>query len=54
MLAVAKHTETEEQLVVYRSVTDPEQVWVRPMGMFCEDVEYEGAVIPRFRFVGVR
>jgi hypothetical protein len=35
---MARHSETEEWLVVYRPVADPESIWVRPLEMFCEMV----------------
>ncbi len=48
VLALAKHTETEEDLVVYRALRDSEKVWVRPLGMWLEEVEWEGVRVPRF------
>jgi hypothetical protein len=38
VLSMARHSETEEWLVVYRPVADPESIWVRPLEMFCEMV----------------
>lgn len=38
VLAVAKHTETEEMLVVYRSLYEPEKVFARPLEMFMGEV----------------
>ncbi len=54
VLALAKHSESLEELVVYVSLYEnPEcQVWVRPAKMFFEDVEFEGKLVPRFRLVG--
>jgi hypothetical protein len=48
VLHIGKHTETEEDLVIYRAVDKPEQVWVRPAAMFMETVEWEGRQVPRF------
>lgn len=48
VIGVAKHTETEELLVVYLSVKTPEQIWVRPLGMFEEEIEINGNKIKRF------
>ena len=42
------HTETEERLVIYRSVKDPAVIWVRPYEMFFEMVEVDGLTVPRF------
>ncbi len=50
VLGVAKHSETQEELVVYRALYDDRQLWVRPLAMFLEDVEVDGRKVPRFRF----
>lgn len=51
VLAIAKHSETVEELVVYVSLYEnPEsQVWVRPLTMWNESVEYQGITVPRFQ-----
>lgn len=54
VLAVAKHSETLENLVVYeaRYNNETSKVWVRPMNMFLEEVEWpkdSGIKIPRFQ-----
>lgn len=48
ILAIAKHSETLEKLVVYRALYGDGDVWARPYEMFCESVEIDGKVIPRF------
>ncbi|MFI4875289.1 MAG: DUF1653 domain-containing protein [Blastopirellula sp. JB062] len=48
MIGVARHSETEERLVVYRQEYEPYQLWVRPAAMFVEQVNVEGRLIPRF------
>jgi hypothetical protein len=48
LLSVATHTETNEPLVVYRSVTEPHRVWVRPLAMFLDVVEGPAGVCRRF------
>ena len=47
---VCHHSETEELLVVYRCLYGDYDLWVRPYGMFTEEVEYEGKTLPRFRW----
>jgi cyclomaltodextrinase / maltogenic alpha-amylase / neopullulanase len=52
VLGVAKHSETEEDLVVYKKLYDDGGLWVRPLKMFLEDVEVDGQKVPRFKFIG--
>ena len=52
VIGVARHSETEEELVVYRQEYGDRSLWVRPRKMFEEMVEVEGRSVPRFRFVG--
>jgi hypothetical protein len=46
LICIAKHTETEEKLVVYKNEKDEE--FARPYDMFFEEVEHEGKMVPRF------
>ena len=39
VLDFAKHTETGETMVVYRSIKDPDKIWVRPADMFFSKVD---------------
>ena len=48
VIDVARHSETEEQLVVYRCLSDANSLWVRPLLMFLETVEMAGQEVPRF------
>lgn len=52
VLGVARHSETEEELVVYRPDYGDRGWWVRPKTMFLETVEVEGREVPRFQFIG--
>jgi len=52
VLGVAKHSETLEDLVVYRALYGEGELWVRPLVMFSEEIEVDGKKIPRFKFVG--
>lgn len=48
IIGIAKHSETLEELVVYRALYGEHQIWVRPLGMFLGEVEIDGKIIPRF------
>ena len=53
VLGVARHSETLEELVVYKALYDGGSLWVRPLAMFLEDIEIDGVQRPRFMFVGL-
>ena len=52
VIGVARHSETEEELVVYRQEYDDHGLWVRPLTMFLENVEVQGKATPRFQYLG--
>jgi hypothetical protein len=54
ILSVARHSETEEILVVYRSRADPGQTWVRPVDMFSGLVECPDGRRPRFQLTAAK
>ena len=49
VIGVARHSETEEQLVVYRPLYGEGGLWVRPLQMFTESVTVEGKEMARFQ-----
>ena len=51
VVGVAQHSETDEKLVVYKTLYGDFGLWVRPLVMFLETVEVEGKTVPRFEFV---
>ena len=51
VIGVAKHSETEEQHVVYQALYGEYGLWVRPLAMFCETVTINNQQVPRFAFV---
>ena len=48
VVGVARHSETLEELVVYRQEYGERGLWVRPASMFAETVEVDGRIVPRF------
>ncbi len=51
VLHIARHSETEEYLVVYHPQETPDDIWVRPLAMFDETIEREGKTIKRFTLI---
>ncbi len=52
VLGVARHSETEEEMVVYRPLYGEMGLWVRPLAMFLDQKEFEGRLVPRFEYLG--
>ncbi len=52
VIGTAKHSETQEELVVYRALYGEHQLWARPLTMFEEAVAIDGVKKPRFAFIG--
>src|SRR5580765_2992829 len=52
VIGVALHSETQEELVVYRQEYGDHGLWVRPKEMFLETVTVDGQNVPRFQHLG--
>ena len=52
VIGLARHSETEEELVVYRAMYGDGGLWVRPYLMFTEEVVVNGEPISRFQYLG--
>jgi hypothetical protein len=48
VIGVARHSETDERVVVYRPLYNDTGLWVRPLAMFVEEVTLNGETVPRF------
>lgn len=48
VLHLAKHSETEQDMVVYQALYGERGIWVRPISMFEEKVEMNGEMVNRF------
>ena len=49
VIGTARHSETLEEMVVYRALYGDGGLWVRPAAMWAEQVERDGYCGPRFR-----
>jgi len=52
VIGIARHSETMEELVIYRQEYGDKALWVRPKQMFLETVEVDGKIVPRFEYLG--
>ena len=52
LIAVAKHSETLEPMVVYKALYGEGGYWVRPAAMWTEQVNRDGYSGPRFQYIG--
>ena len=51
VLDIARHSETLEEMVVYRALYGDHGLWIRPLKMFLETVKHDGKTMPRFKYV---
>ena len=51
VISIAKHIDTKEDMVVYKSVNNERQLWVRSLESFKEKVKVEGKLVPRFEYI---
>lgn len=51
VIGVGTHSETNERLVIYKSVLGSE-IWIRPVAMFLETVRVDDETKPRFERIG--
>ena len=52
LLFTARHSETEEEMVVYRALYGEGGLWVRPAAMWNEEIERDGKRVRRFTYIG--
>ena len=51
VIDIARHSETEQWMVLYKPLYGEGALWVRPLELFCDYKEIEGIKVPRFEWV---
>lgn len=52
LLLVARMADEDlDECVVYRTTVEPDNIWIRTVREFCEVIEINGKIIPRYRFI---
>jgi hypothetical protein len=51
VIDLVRHSETQEEMVLYRALYGESGLWVRPLKMFYESVEIDGKPRPRFEYI---
>lgn len=51
VIGIARHSETLEELVMYRDLNEPTLLWARPAAMLLEIVDYNGVPTQRFTYI---
>lgn len=52
VLYIARHSETLEEMVIYRALYGDRGVWVRPKNMWSEEIQRNGKTFTRFTYIG--
>jgi len=51
VIGIGRHSETHQEMVIYRALYGANDFWVRPLSSFLEMVEWEGHTVPRFKLI---
>ena len=52
LVDIARHSETLEEMVVYRALYGERGLWVRPAAMWDEMITRDGKTFKRFQYIG--
>ena len=51
VIGFAKHSETYEDMVVYKALYDEHGIWVRPLAMWDNPIDIDGKTVKRFEYI---
>ena len=51
VIAIGKHSESLEELVIYEAQYGDNQIWCRPLSMWNEIIDYNGKEVKRFELI---
>lgn len=51
VMGICRHSETLEEMIIYRKLYGDYSLWARPKQMFEENIMHEGCERPRFQFI---
>ena len=52
VIGIARHSETLEEMVIYKALYGDGDIWVRPVSMWSETVIKDGVEYKRFTYIG--
>lgn len=52
VIGIGKHSETLEEMVIYRALYGDSGYWVRPADMWNEEIVHDGKTYKRFTYIG--
>jgi hypothetical protein len=51
IIGFAKHSETYEDMVIYKPLYGEGETWVRPLSMWENPIEVDGKIVKRFEYI---
>ena len=52
VIGFGKHSETLEEMVIYKALYGEGEIWLRPVSMWNEEITRDGKTFKRFTYIG--